>query len=311
MHEIWFYSVYPLVVSVICCFLYCKAWKSGAASEYLRLFSNLTIINLCQVAIYLFIPFYFVVAEYIADFYLIAAYFLFAHLLQLSLSLSETYRGTWPRYIYIVPVVLTVMHLLGLMVESYRIAADGTILHNDGTHSIYFDVFGIVACISTIVIFGINVKTVKDDYVNSSRNLIALLSFVPFILGAVYLIVRSNTDNPVSVVYVVPTMTLWIALVFYYISKGSIVDLTLSPQGHIERFKLMHLGACHIDTPEQRQYYEDQRRLHFYKEKLRKHNFHYPTVAKEAGVGDTTVRTFIKKHDLAFYKSTRFRVPNN
>ena len=294
--EFWIYALYPAFAAAFCIILLAKAWKSKAAYEYINLFATLVLINTSQVAIYLVINASFKLASYFADLYLITAYFFFAHLLQLALSMSEHNRGSWPKYIYIIPVALTAMHIAGLSIESYRLESN-TILHNDGTYAWCFDVFILAASLTSIITFILNTHSTEYDYVLISRNLIALFSFVPFLLGVAYIVIRSNTDSPVSVVYIIPTMSLWIACVFYYITKPNIIDLTRSPKGHWEAVKLIYSAICHIDNKQQIEEFSKQWQLLTYKEKLRKYKT-YTRSAKALGVSESTLRKAVPVEEL-------------
>jgi hypothetical protein len=221
-----FYSLYPTLVVILCALLLHKAYRSGAGLPYLKLFTNLAVINLFQIIIYISLKNSFEIASYAADAYLIAAYFLFTHFMQLALYLSETDRGAWPKYLYIPPIILTLLHLSGLMVESYRIE-NNAILHNDGALAWVFDAFVVFSSIATIIIFTYNFAKNKTDELIASKNMIALISFIPFVLTSIVLVIFSNTDNIIPVVIIIPSISLYILAVFYYIciNKRRIVDI--------------------------------------------------------------------------------------
>lgn len=294
--DYWIYSIYPAFAVLCCSFLIVKARRSKAALQYIKLFTNFWLINLFQVFIYLSLQVSFDVATYFTDMYLIAAYFLFAHLLQLALSMSAQNRGDWFDYIYIIPVALTVMHFLGLMTDGYRLEAN-TILHNDTEYAWCFDAFILVSSLASIITFFFNTRSTEYDYVLISRNIIALLSFVPFLLSVAYIVVRSNSSSPISVVYIVPTMSLWVVGVFYYITKPNIVDLTRSLRGHLEAFKLIYSAICHVDSKDQMDDFKKQWTLLHYKETIRKHRT-YPKSAQALGVSESSLRKAVSVDEL-------------
>lgn len=221
-----FYSLYPTLVVILCVLLLHKAYRSGAGLPYLKLFANLALINICQAIAYVSLEFSIIFAQYMADLYLISAYFLSVHFIQLALYLSEDDRGSWSKYLYIAPIILTLLHFSGLMVDSYRIE-NGVLLHNDGFFAWAFDVFIILSSVITIIAFTHNFIHNKKNELIASKNMIALISFIPFVLISTFLIVLSNTQHVISVVIIIPSITVYIVAIFYYIStyKKTLKDI--------------------------------------------------------------------------------------
>jgi hypothetical protein len=221
-----FYSLYPTLVALLCLLLLHKAYRSGAGLPYLKLFANLALINICQAISYAALAFSLAFSQYMADLYLISAYFLFVHFIQMALYLSEDDRGSWPKYLYIAPIILTLLHFSGLMVDSYRME-NGVLLHNDGFFAWAFDVFVILSSVITIITFTHNFIYNKNNELIASKNMIALISFIPFVLISTLLIVLSNTQHVMSVVIIIPSITVYIIATFYYIStyKKTLKDI--------------------------------------------------------------------------------------
>lgn len=296
----FFYSFYPALITVFCTLLSSKAYRSGEGLAYTKLFVNLAIINFCQMIIYLFIDNSFQLATYAADAYLIAAYFLFTHFMQLALSMSEHNRGAWPDYLYIPPIILTIFHFSGLMVESYRLE-DNAILHNDGLFAPYFDAFILLSSIATVITFVVNTRKIQHDYSFASRNIVALISFIPFILAASIIVVLSNTEHTVPVVVIIPSISFYIVLVFYYIGKSKVIDLKVGPKAFLQRLKIASLLLAtlkDICTKKDLDEFNRQLQLLKYKEAMQKHRNNFNEAAKELKVHPTTLRNALKD-DLA------------
>lgn len=287
------YSLYPAFVAAFSILLFLKAYKSNAGTHYLALFGNLIVINICQTIIYAVIPYSFTAAGYAADIYLIAAYFLFTHFILLALNLSESKRGNWTQYLYVPPVILAILHISGLMIEDYRFV-DSAIVHSDGSFSWAFDAFLLSASIITVATFFINVRQIKNDHLLQSRNLIALISFIPFIIAASILVILSNTAHVVPVVIIIPSLSLYIVLVFYYISRSQIIDLTIGPSAFIKRLKVAYLLLSSLRTKKDLDDFNRQLQLLKYNEAMQKHQNNFNAAAEELKVHPTTLRNALK-----------------
>ena len=216
--DIWFYSLYPLLATFCCVALLRQLVNAGTSAVYIKLFSNLAALNFLQMLAYAFVTHHFELATYLADTYLIAAYFLFAHFMQLALHLGAKDRRRWFNWLYVPPVLLTLLHVSGLMVESYRLE-NNTLLHNDGRYAIAFDLFVISSATLTALTFFVNLHHIQRNYLQESRNIIAVIAFLPFLLAAIALVILSNTRYVISVVVVVPSMSLYMVMVFFYIRR--------------------------------------------------------------------------------------------
>jgi hypothetical protein len=288
-----FYSLYPTLVALLCLLLLHKAYRSGAGLPYLKLFLNLALMNFCQALGYVILVFSNTYAQYMADFYLICAYFLFSHFIQLALYLSEKDRGYWPKFLYIPPIILTSFHLSGFMVDSYYLQ-NNAMLHNDGIFAWAFDAFLIVASVTTITVLFINIRQIKSNYLLASKNIIALISFFPFILSASIIIILSNTEVAIPVVIIVPSISLYIVSIFYYISRSQVIDLTIGPKAFIKRLKIASLLLSTLRTKKDLDNFNRQLQLLKYTEAMEKHRNNYNAAADELKVHPTTLRNALK-----------------
>lgn len=291
--HIWFYSLLPAFVALCCTLLFIKAYFSGAGSAYIKLFANLIILNTFQAVAYILFAISPSVAEYAADAYLMSVYFLFSHLLLLALSLREQGEPKWGHFLYVFPVTLVAMHLSGLMIESYRVEKN-SLMHNDGVLAWMFDLFIIVSSLMTAIIFFTNTKA-RDNHKLASRNIIALVSFIPLICTFSLLIIVSRTEYAVPVVIVVPIISLYIASVFYYISKSRIIDLTIGPAAFFKRVRLAFLLLESLKTKGELDDFNNQLRQQRYREAMEKHNNDFNAAAAELKVHHTTLRNSLKE----------------
>lgn len=291
---VWFYSIYPAFAALFCLLLSYKAYKTNAAFPYIKLFLNLAFINFFQMLIYAVIQSSFQLAGYFADIYLIGIYFLFAHFMQLALYLSEKNRVNWLKYLYIPPIVLTGMHIGGLMVHSYYLKGSA-ILHNNGEFAWMFDVFVLSASIITIATFAINYRQIKEDNLLQSKNMLALVSFIPFIVAASILIMLSNTDHHTPVVIVVPTISLYITLVFYYISRSVVIDLTIGPNAMFKRLQAAHMLLSTLKKKKDLDEFNRQLQLLRYKETMQRNKNNFNAAAEDLDVHPTTLRNALKE----------------
>lgn len=293
--HIWFYSLLPASVTLCCFILLIKAYRTHVSRSTLKLFINLIILNACQAVAYVLFAISPPIAEYAADAYLMTVYFLFIHLLFVALSLREQGEPKWSRLLYIFPILLVCMHLSGLMIESYRVEKN-SLMHNDGTLAWTFDLFIIITSLVTVFIFFKNTKA-HGNYARASRNIIALLSFIPLVATFSLLIFLSRTDNPVPVVIVVPIISLYIAFVFYYLSRSEVVDLSVNIGFYalMKRVRLALLLLEHINTKSELNAFYNALRKQRYSEALAKNNNDFNAAAKELNIHHTTLRNLLKE----------------
>lgn len=296
--HIWFYSLLPALTALYCLLLLKRIWASHGSIAYIKLFSNLMVMNTLQAVAYLLFAVSPPLAEYVADAYLISLYYLFAHLMILAVSLSEKGANTLVvRCIYVFPLLLTALHLFGYMVESYRVEKN-SLMHNDGEFAGLFDLFVIVSSVMTAVIFRYNIKHIRDDQMLASRNMIALISFIPLTLIFCVLIVLSMTENSVPVVIVVPLISIYILLVFYYISRSRIVDLSIGPNFFIKRIKLAWILLESLRTKGDIKRFQHQLEKQIIQEALKEHNNAIQATADSLKMNHTTLRNKIKEYNL-------------
>jgi hypothetical protein len=179
------------------------------------------------------------------------------------------------------------------MVESYRLE-NNAILHNDGVFAWTFDVFLLIASIITVITFFINLQQIKQDCLLASKNIIAVFSLIPPVIAAVILIVLSNTEYVISVVIVAPSMSLYIVLVFYYISRSQIIDLSSGPKAFLNRIRVASLLLSSLKTKKDLDDFNRQLQLLKYTEAMKKHNNNYNSAADELKVHPTTLRNALK-----------------
>ena len=169
-----------------------------------------------------------------ADVYLIAAYWLFANILLLTNTLSDE-QLEHLRWVYLAPAILSVMHVAGLLTDGYRIE-NGSPMHNNSALAWVGDAYLIMCLLGVGAIVVSNLKR-NDEVVWISKNWVFLFSLIPMVLGFGYVVVASAGPNPVSLVTIGPLMIVWVALTFYYLSRGS-SPLGLTTPSRLASFSL-------------------------------------------------------------------------
>ncbi len=298
INNLWLYSFLPAIPALSCILLLAKLHRKKAEWYSIRLFANLLLMNLLQTVAYIVFSISVATAEYIADLYLISAYFFFTHLMIFALQLSkDTLSVNQTGLLYIFPSVLTVFHLLGLMVDSYRVENDA-LLHNDGPLAWCLDVYILSSCVATVVLFSRNIKRNLKNRMLMSKNVVALLSFAPLIVAFFIIVLLSMTRYAIPVVFIGPLVTLYTSLAFYYISRKTVVDLSIGFGFFCDRLKLAYQF---LETHKTK---EDLKRFHhavdkqFIKEALKENNFHIQETADYLGINHTTLRNKIKSYNL-------------
>lgn len=286
------YSVFPLIAVMLHLLIIKRASSRKASSSFIILFSIFCLLNAFQAGIYLSFDYSIFFAYHFTDAYLITAYFLFAALPMMAFSLSK-HEYSFAKYIYIVPLVLTVLHFGGYMIDGYRVV-NGTILHNDGVYSHFFDLFLAVSSIITVALLAYNLYTMTEN-LQKSRNLIALIAFVPFIFFVMLIIALSNTDSPISVVIIVPLVSVYISLVFYYVSGSMIIDLTIGPYAMWQRIKAAHMLLSTLQNKKDLDNFNRRVNTIKYQEMLARHNNNINKAAAELDIHHTTLRKALKE----------------
>lgn len=298
MNIAWLYTLLPALSVVICLFLFKKLLSNGANRECLLLFFYLILINSIQVIAHISWSYSLTLTEYLTDAYLITAYFFFTQLILFSMSLSEKpINLLFRRLLYVFPIVFTVFHFMGLMVEGFR--SEGyMIYHNDGTLAWCFDLYAIIACVATAILLKKNKRKPYDDEVNASKNIIAPISFLPVIFIFMALVVLSRTEYVIPVVVVVPLISIYAAITFYYLQRESVADLSFGIRFFFDRLMLANkLLELDNSKDELRSYKKEVEKL-FILEVLEKHDGNIQETADYLGMNHTTVRNKIKEYEI-------------
>lgn len=296
--NIWFYSLLPASVAFYCLTVLFRSVSVGSDISYIKLFTNLMLMNVLQAVGYIMFAFAPIYAEYIADLYLISTYFFFIHLLQIALALTKTpIDSRYSNLLYLLPAALSVMHCFGLIVEGYRVEQN-TLMHNDGDFSWCADIFALVSCIATVMLLKRNVKATSDDRILMSKNMLALLSFAPLILAAFVLAALSMTEYVISVTIIGPLVAFYTALVFFYISKKNIVDLSIGLRFFKARLRLAILLLETENNKKATGHFKEKMEKQFVLEALDRNNHKIQITADYLGINHTTLRKKIKDYNL-------------
>ncbi len=227
INNVWLHSLLPFAVAIICLSLLLRLYKNKSDLVYKRFFITLMLMNAFQSAGYVMFSFSPKNAEWLADAYLIVLYFFFVHLVMIALSLSKwSFRAVVVNSLYIPAVILAVLHLSGLMIDSYRVEQN-SLMHNDGKLSWLADVFMLGSCVVAWSIHLVNIKSI-DDRVLVSKNILSLSCFAVIIIVLFSIVLLSTTDNPVSLAIAGPAISAWTAIFFFYISRKRIIDVSIN-----------------------------------------------------------------------------------
>ncbi len=303
IHNIGFYTLLPTASTLCCVFLLNKLIFRNTSRYYVLLFANLALMNLAQTLGYLLIPYSVAWAEYAADAYLITAYFFFTHLILLAISLSgKAPSSAYLRFQYWPAVCLSILHMNGLIVESYRIDQN-TLMHNDGKLSWLFDGFILMSCLATLSYLFKNLSQNNQDQILMSKNMIAILSLIPLISVFFILILLSTTPYAVPVAIVGPLICIYAALTFYYLSRDSVANLSIGIVFFFERLKMAYLLLETGNTKRGLKQFNKSVEAQFIKEALVKNGGNIQATADYLDINHTTLRNKIKEYKLQPGKS--------
>ncbi|MDH5301025.1 MAG: hypothetical protein OEW58_06650 [Gammaproteobacteria bacterium] len=298
MMETWIYAVLPALSASGCIYLLKRLLAKGVARESIALFANLGVMNIVTVLFYLTWPFFPNDIDYVADAYLISVYFMCAHLWLFAVSLSgKPVNSMLRNALYAVPVLLTVFHLAGLMVDDYRVE-HYAILHNDGVLGWSFDLFALLAAMATIATLWRNVRVHMEDKVVASRNIVALVSFVPLIAALVVVDLLSRTPYAIPVTMIGPMVILYAAVAFYYLHRERVVYLSVGIRFFMHRLKLAYALLEIGNTKSDMRGYTKAVEKQFILEALEKHQGKIQETADYLGMNHTTLRNKIKEYDV-------------
>ncbi len=297
MTELWIYSALGAFPCISCLILLLRLKKKKAEFYYISLFATLVLMNACQMIGYLAALISTDISEYFASAYLISMYFFFAHLLMTSFFLCPLKflhrRFAW---IYIFPCILTALHIFGLMVEDFRLEGN-VMLHNDGLLAPLFDVFILTSSIFSISLLAWSSSRKSIDATLKSKNILALLSFAPIILSFAYLIIRSMGPNPVPVVGVIPWVSIFMAVSFYYISRDQVFDLSAGLSNFLVRVTLCYKYLNMTTSKDEFRGFDNDIKWQLIKEELDKCGGQISKVVEKTGYHDSTIRNYVKKYN--------------
>lgn len=237
------------------------------------------------------------IAEHFADAYALAAYFLFCNLLITCLNLYD-FKQFDPRNLYVLyvfPVLVSVLHLAGYVTDGYRFEQNA-LMHNDGPLAMATDVYILCCCLGAVVALFTNVKMAKNK-TNLSKNVVALISFIPLILSIFALLLLSRTQYALPVVVILPIFFLYTGMMFYYIAQDQVIDITIGVRFIRDRLVLCHcLLAGQRDKQKVKQLMK-RVEWQFIKEALYEHDNNIMDTAEALGMNHNTIRTKIKEQE--------------
>lgn len=295
----WLFIALTFFAALCCLGLLKNLIAKRAPKEFLLLFGNLATMNLMQglgYAVWATSP---ILGKLFADLYLISAYFFFTHLLLFSFGLSKNpLKGKKWALAYCYPALLTVLHAAGFMVENYRIEQN-SLMHNDGPLAGLFDIYVLLCCTGSAAVFTRNIKSHRGNKILCSKNFIGLFSFLPLILVFVVIILLSLSDYAIAVGIISPMITVYTAYAYYYLSRDSVVDLSIGVGFFFDRLKIAYLLLeTHKSKSDLKTYHKEVEKQ-FIIEALKEHDYRIYDAADFLGYNHTTLRNKIKEYDIS------------
>lgn len=299
MNGTWLYILLPMTSAIACIYLLARLYHRNAEFAFLSLFTSLALMNIVQVIGYLIVPHSLVISTYFADAYLITAYFFLAQLLLFSVALSgETENKRFTIIVYTFPIIFTLFHFSGLMIEGYHYE-NNTLLHNDGKLAWCFDIFMLVSCLATATTLWKNMKNNFEDKFIASKNIIALVSFIPMILIFSVIVLLSRTPYAIPVAAIGPIVTLYTAVTFYYLLRERVVAISVGVGFFINRLKLANQLLEMKNSKEEIKSFTKAIEKQFIIEAMEVYGGDIQATAEHLGMNHTTLRNKIKEYELA------------
>ncbi|CAA0109994.1 Uncharacterised protein [BD1-7 clade bacterium] len=239
IQHIGFYATLPALVASCCLYLLYRLHLNSSKMEFRLLFLCLAAMNLFQSAGYLLfaIPSP-TIASIAADAYLMSLYFMFACLALFVIGLTRPFK--WRHLsVFIPPILLSIVHTQGLIVESYEIRHN-SLMHTDGPLAWLMDVYLLTSCFFT---GGLLIKGARDESLDSavtSKCITALVSFIPLIAVFALLVALSMTKHAIPVVIIGPIITLYTALAFYYLTGSRVAEVTNNAPQFYQKLKVAY-----------------------------------------------------------------------
>ena len=295
IEHVWFYALVPLLSATFCLVLLKKLITNKAEYPYIILFANWAVLDLFLASGYLILLINNTIFRYSADAYLISLYFLFTNLLLFAINLSI--KKLTPKIqlaFYIVPAILTIFHICGWMIEDFRIEHN-TLMHNDGPLAFIFDFYILLSSIAVYQTFKKRSKDKTLPRLLRAKNLLARIAFFPLIAMFIIIILLSMTQWAFPTVLVIPIISVYTTLIYYYISRDRIIDLSMGLDFIVSRsrvaIKLLETEASKTGLKD---HYSDVEKV-FIEEALEKNDNNVKAAAKSLGYEYTTINKKLSK----------------
>ncbi len=200
-------------------------------------------------------------------------------------------------YLYIAPLILSVMHMAGFLTNGFRLQ-DGHPMHLDGEFSIIGD-FYLLACVVTcgFLIYQ-NLRRV-DSAVWLSKNLFLLLALVPLVIITGTGMLLSMTKYAIPLAIVGPVTILYVVGVFSYLSRPTVVNLSMGLDLLFGRLSLIKAIAVAEYTPDTIKSLKSDLERQGLAEAYEQNEGSVYKTAEYLGVDHSTVRKKIKLFNIA------------
>lgn len=286
-------SILPLASAICCALLLLRTQIELVTTRFI--IGNLLFMNIAQGSGYLIWAFSGTPPYVAGDAYMIALYFLFTGLVVFPNTLIEK---PIPKlhYLYLAPWVLGMLHLAGYMTDGYKVA-QASIMHIDGPLSWLADSYDVGCAVASIGIIALNLRRARSPQTRSKMLMLAW-AFVPLALVFGLVILLSTTRFAVSFVLLGPMVTLYAALVFFYLSKPFVLNIAIGPKALSERMKIVSQILTAEGTSESVRSLADEWDKQVIREKLAQNEMSIKKTADALHINHTTLRRKIKRYGI-------------
>ena len=292
--SILWYSALPALSTLFCLFFVVKYIIRGEKMSSIILYLSMALMSLFQTSGYVVSLFDTSIPMFFADAFLICLYFFFSNMALFALNLNPEHRMKYSYLIYCFPIALSLLHVSGYMVESYRFEQN-TLMHNDGRFAWLFDIYALLCCVTTFFsIAHANIKK-SESWIVISKSKLLTISFLPIAFSFAVLALLSRTDFAISLAIAAPLLFIYTALVYHYIGGHKVIDCSTSFRPILERIKLAN-EVLHAEKKKSSvKGFSSQIESLLLNELMEDYDGNFYLVAKEYGVHHITVRNKVKE----------------
>lgn len=142
-----------------------------------------------------------------------------------------------------------------------------------------------------------------DNKVIASKNIIALVAFIPLILVTLIIILLSRTPYVIPVVFIVPIVITYTAVAFYYLLRDRVIAVSVGVGFFLNRLKLANQLLEMKNNKDEIKSFTKAIEKQFIIEAMEVYGGDISATAEHLGMNHTTLRNKIKEYELTEKKS--------